>query len=371
MAALAALLFGCMITQLSFGQGSNTSQGRVAELPSIELHLKELAQVSSNLVRLSDLIDVDHSAGINSRQLNLILAPSPQPKTEQKWTRASIESLLSLKGVAANAIQWRGSLECVVHSSNKVNADTLASASSTAGSAVELASASSPVEQFFEPTKAESKTVSSAERNVVNILQTYLRSKSDCDFDYEISVDIPAEGIPYLKNRNEIIGVSGGTSPWIGNQRFALQTKNRDGVTVVEIGAQVDMPPRVFATVRNLPRDHILSISDLKLVVLPKTSRIEASLCFIKPEDLLGKQLNRTLATGQPIEIGHVNSPRLVNQNDEIEVQVSAPGLCVTQTARALQGGGKDDLILVEVLPQRSKLTARVIATGVVSVISN
>lgn len=357
-----------------FGVGLHlhTSSAQEAETSgrgTLELYLKESAQVASNLVRLSDLVDARHCKGINSRQLDLVLAPSPSQQNEQEWTRSSIASLLSLKGISATSIQWSGNLACQVRRSQKIV--STASESPTPDSGVVTASATVPTTHAFEPAKVVSKSNSISERNAISVIQDYLRTKSNSDFDYEVAVDIPAEGNSFLKNRSDIVGITGGQSPWLGNQRFVLQTKNGSDLTVVEIAAKIEMPPLVFATVRSLPRDHILSEADFKLVVLPKSSRVQPSMCFVAPEELVGKQLNRTLATGQPIESSQVGSPRLISQNDDVEVQVSAPGLMVSQNARALQGGGLNDLIIVELQPQRTKLTARVVAAGVVSVISN
>ncbi len=341
---------------------------------SIQLSLKASAQVASNIVKLSDLIDTNNSRGLNENLLALPLSPSPAKGAEQLWTRATVESLLKLKGIQTRTLTWVGPEECKVVRSNQVsmpidNGVTTAVAYSNGESQVVQAVSQSTTERFVA-TQINEQSTSLSQRHAVSAIQSYLRTVSDSDFDYEIKVDIPAEGIEYLRTRSNIVAVSGGSAPWVGQQRFVLQTKSRDQITNIEVGAIVELPTRVVATNRNLGKDHIISAADLRLIVLPKSSRVEPSVCFTDVNQVIGKQLRRTLATGQAIESNHIGSPRLVEQNDEVEIQVSAAGLMVSTRAKALQGGGLNDLIVVEVLPQRSKVTARVTAAGVVSAIA-
>jgi flagella basal body P-ring formation protein FlgA len=338
----------------------------LAEEASLLLSMRSKAEVTSNVICLKDVIESSASQATSDRIYDVTLSPAPSLGNRQTWTRETVASLLELHGIEASTIAWSGADQCEL-----VRVTTIAK---EIDSAVVQASALLPRSQTttnYIPLGPQNKTQSQSAQNAIIAIQGYLRSVSDSNFDYIVAVDIPTEGVPYLRNRAAITAVAGGQSPWIGDQTFSIQTKQRDETVNIDVVARVSMPTMIFAANRSLGKDHVISEADVNQTVLGKSSRAAPEDCFTSLSDLVGKQLTRTVSTGQPIERSHLQNPRVVNQNDEIEIQVTAPGLQVTTTGRAMQGGGLDDLILVEVIPQRTKLTARVVGPGIVSIHTN
>ncbi len=343
----------------SSNQGMRLSEPVPLELArQIVFRLRDQIQVDSNLLTLGDLVECDSASSAVVQLLASPLAPTPTDGQSQTWNAADIQALLKLRGFDTSRLGWTGSSQCTVtRQSNPIATNVLSS------------DPSSP-ETDFVSTNVSRYQSTQAERNVTDALKEYLKVASNSNVQYEMTVELPPAGVVYLQNRRSIIGISGGEAPWIGRQRFNLQTKQREGEVVIEVAADVQLPPMIFVAVRSLARDHVVQESDLQLATIPKSARYTRAQCFESLDGLVGKQLNRALASGQAIERGFVANPRLIDAYDNVEVHVRSAGLLVTTPGKAMQGGGMNDLITVEIMPYRSKVSARIVEAGVVSVVT-
>ena len=92
--------------------------------------------------------------------------------------------------------------------------------------------------------------------------------------------------------------------------------------------------------------------------------------CFAETSELLGKELRRNISTGQPIQRLDVGPPRVVQVKDLVKIQVLAGSIVAETTGRALQAGGIDEVIEVEVSENKKRLAARIRSSDVVEVIA-
>ena len=329
---------------------------------AVELRLKGSAAVTGNLLRLSDLVELPEPTAYWQQQLDQPLAPTPREGQAERWTAEQIVRLLTLRGLAAGSYSIVGAESCEVRRSEQISAEvSTASASVLAGN-----QAVSPA-SYTAVNRAQASD-QTARRNAEDAVRQYLDSAVGDAEGYEVTIDLPAEAMPHLMVRRNIVGVSGGQPPWDGQQRFTIHAQNRGSAYEIECVADLHPPRLVYAAANSLSRDHVLTVDDLKLV--PKTRGRGGEAGVEQAEELVGKQLTRSLATGQIVEPEHLRAPRLIDANDAVEIQVQAGGLLVTSTGRALQAGGLDEVIAVEVLPHRSKVLARVRSPGLVAVIA-
>lgn len=370
--------------------------------PSLRLSLREQIKIQTNLIRLSDLCELSGTDEMVQSLGELPIAPSPRSGVQQQWTRADLEKSVSLRGINAKAIRWSGAevvqvqraprlenaplraepeVQTASAQTSVVNQDLRVAPSSTttrsspiSPSAPTTESTSSvPQEQRakFTPAFTTSVSTSQAERMVVAAIESYLQLKTGGNGKWGITPHVPTEMAPLLLQRRQILGVSGGEAPWDGDQQFTLLVRTPQGETTVDILATVRLPDMVVAAKGPLAKGRIVQESDLVWQALPPTSSISTDECFSDFESLVGKQLRRSVSTKQPIRRNEVSEPSVVQAGETVTIAVVAGSVLVESPGRAVESGAIDDVIQVEVLPQRKRITARVTAERRVEVISN
>jgi len=123
----------------------------------------------------------------------------------------------------------------------------------------------------------------------------------------------------------------------------------------------------VPVTTRALDRGTVLRSSDLELrsvSIQPGEGSAPRKI-----EDLVGKELLRSVPAGQQVLKEQVQSPRLVHRNDKVTIKAVGAGVVVSMTGKALEEGGQGDNILVEDLATKEKLVTRVTGYQVVEVL--
>jgi flagella basal body P-ring formation protein FlgA len=128
--------------------------------------------------------------------------------------------------------------------------------------------------------------------------------------------------------------------------------------------AGVELVPVVT---RAMERGTILRIADLEL--RPAPIQPGEGSAPLKIDDLVGKEVLRSLPAGQQVLRELVQFPRLVHRNDKVTIKAVASGVVVSITGKALEEGGLGDNILVEDLATKEKLVTRVTGYQVVEVL--
>jgi flagella basal body P-ring formation protein FlgA len=105
-------------------------------------------------------------------------------------------------------------------------------------------------------------------------------------------------------------------------------------------------------------------------LALPPASKISPEDCFSDFESLVGKQLRKAVSTQQPIRNQDVGDPFAVQAGESVTIAVLAGSVRVEAYGRALESGAVDEMIQVEVLPQKKRVAVRVAAERRVEVIA-
>jgi flagella basal body P-ring formation protein FlgA len=212
--------------------------------------------------------------------------------------------------------------------------------------------------------------IAQAERIASTAIEKYLQTKMNSTVDYTIRPEISTEIAPRLLQMRQIVGVDGGLPPWDGEQNFEFLVKGPTGEMVVPIKAIIELPELVVAASKQLAKGRVIREEDLILIPMPRGSKESADRCFTEVQDLIGKELKRSMSTQQVVLRQDAGSPTLIHSGDAIKLEVIAGSLVVETNGKAIESGGLDDLIHVESLDSRKRLLARVTGERVVEVVS-
>lgn len=359
---LAALPLVVWCVGLSIVAGNALGEDRDDE---VALMLREEVAVASNVLRLRDMCDMSQSNDVAKALQDVPIAPTPRSGIRQAWARDDIAKVLALRGLNPGSIRWSGS--AVVHVS-RGESNAVQAASAVESSRPETTQPAAP--RDFAPAFTTPVSISQAERVVASAIEAYLQLKTGTHGKWRIKPNIPPQYANALLQRRQIVSIAGGQEPWEGNQKFALLLRTSDGETVVDIDTEVRLPMMVVAAKGPIARGRVLQESDLVWLALPPASKISPEDCFSDFESLVGKQLRKAVSTQQPIRNQDVGDPFAVQAGESVTIAVLAGSVRVEAYGRALESGAVDEMIQVEVLPQKKRVAVRVAAERRVEVIA-
>jgi flagella basal body P-ring formation protein FlgA len=141
----------------------------------------------------------------------------------------------------------------------------------------------------------------------------------------------------------------------------ALLTIGDDGSRPVSVRVSGHIVSMVDTPVAraNLPADTILRARDVQLVRM----RLSAGLQGVPGslDEVIGMQLKRPIAAGQPMRAGDLVRPPLVRRGSPVHIALETVGLSVTGIALALESGSAGDTIRVQNTTSRTSLYATVV----------
>jgi flagella basal body P-ring formation protein FlgA len=85
-------------------------------------------------------------------------------------------------------------------------------------------------------------------------------------------------------------------------------------------------------------------------------------------DQIVGMQLRRPVAAGQPLRLADLMRPPLVQRGATVQIELSAAGLSVTGQAVALDAGAEGEKVRIQNLTSHAFLFAQVIGPGQVRV---
>ena len=384
---LAVVAFGGL---LSIGQHVWGDSPLALRASSVTVTLKAKADCPSNVLLLSDMVELQGSDAIVHQITDLPLAPAPSMGSKQTWSRSSIEKMLQLRGLASEAIRWKGANECEVHRVDgvrikKPDLDTIRGGMNAAAElptihqaqytqvgTEESTAKSAPVDRTkFTAPFTTPVTLSVAERFASEAISNYLQAKTNSNGRWIIKVNVPSEYAGLLSQRAKILGVAGGQPPWEGDQEFQFLVKGQNGEQSISIRSKIQLPEMVVAANRPLAKGYVLKEEDLDWIPFPPGTKFGADDCFKTVESLVGQQLRRSMSTQQVIRMNEVGPPTLIQVGDVIQVEVISGAVVVGTQGRAIESGGMDDLIQVEIEPNRNRVLARITNEKTVEVVAS
>jgi flagella basal body P-ring formation protein FlgA len=333
------------------------------------LVLRDQVTLATNVLRLRDVCDLSQSNESAKAIQDIPLAPTPRDGVVQSWTRQDIAKVLALRGMDPHSISWSGSESVRVSRAERRAVQPATAVEPIAD--IRLAdNAMSATPRDFEPAFTTPVSITQAERVVTSAIESYLQLKTGSQGKWRIKPVIPPQHANALLQRRQIVSIAGGREPWDGNQTFAILLRTAEGESVVDIPAEVHLPTMVVAAKGPIARGRVLKDSDLVWLALPVTSKIAPEDCFSEFESLVGKQLRKAVSTQQPIRIQDVGEPFAIQAGDSVTIAVLAGSVRVEGYGRAIESGAIDDMIQIEVMPQKKRIAARVAAERRVEVIA-
>jgi flagellar basal body P-ring formation protein FlgA len=126
-----------------------------------------------------------------------------------------------------------------------------------------------------------------------------------------------------------------------------------------------EMEEAPVALTRLLP-DTVLRPDDVRMARV-RASIVQSDVARTV-DQLVGMQLHRPVAAGQPLRLIDLTRPPLVQRGSTVQIELSSTGLSVTGQALALDAGAEGDRIRVQNITSHAYLFAQVVARGQVRV---
>lgn len=150
--------------------------------------------------------------------------------------------------------------------------------------------------------------------------------------------------------------------------RFRLQGRGLDGPIDLVLGMNLTAKPVVVAPRKSFPRGHRLGLNDLHLIPIEGAEVDETQ--FVSMQQLVGMEVSKGLRLNRPILKSDVRQPTLVHRGELLDLRVVGAGIVITTAAKAIEDGPLNGLVEVETLRPRKRKIARVVASGVVEILS-
>ena len=378
------------------GDVQRNSNSKDKQTVKIELLLRTRAECPSNLLLLSDLVNVQGAEALVQQVVDLPLAPAPRIGNDQIWTREDIEKALALRGLSADMLRWGGAMVCNVRriegprienrSPKVADGNNFTNAPPTSrliGHQALLNGKLTPVPQVaahlketidksqFTTAFTTPATITQAERVAASAIENYLQNKTASAGRWNIRVSMPTEHAMMFVQRRQILGVAGGQPPWEGKQDFVFLIMGPIGEQSISISATVKLPEMVVAANRPLSKGYVLREEDLVWIPMPRGLTYGPEDCFSQTEAIVGQQLRRAMSTQQVIRMNEVGPPMIVHVGDLVGIGIVSGGVTVETNGRAIESGGLDDLIQVEIQPHKKRVLARVTGDRTAEIIAN
>ncbi len=309
-----------MIRALAFAAlllAAAPAAAQIAALPSSTPTLKGAANVTSDIVRIGDLIDNAGAA-----------ADTPIFRSPDVGTTGSVPVQKVLDAIRLHHIYLvdTGSLSTVevTRTGRSIEASEIeARIAGTFAGRYGLGEAKNLTVTLDRP--AQPVTIEASVTGELVVRTATLEPRSG---RFDITFDLP--GSPATR-RNPL----------------------RYGGTVVET-----VPTTVLA--RALARGEVVKASDLAIERRPK-SEIAAE-AIRSADEAVGLAARQAMRTGQPLRRTDLSRPELVHRDDNVSLVFEVPGILLTTRGKALDSGAEGDVI--SVLNPQSKRTVQGIVSG-------
>jgi flagella basal body P-ring formation protein FlgA len=154
-----------------------------------------------------------------------------------------------------------------------------------------------------------------------------------------------------------------------GTGRFnALLTITGEGINPIDsrISGRVQEMVAAPVTLTRLPSDTVLQPDDIHIARVP--SALLQTEVARSVDQIVGMQLRRAVAAGQPLRLADLTPPSLVQRGSMVRIELSSPGLTITGQAIALDTGAQGEKIRVQNITSHAFLFAQVVGPGQVRV---
>lgn len=320
------------------------------------LQFRATPKAEGSLIRFGDLLDIRGEEEAAKRIADLPLLPAPQAGTELRITKEEILQQLQIRGYDLGQFRWFGDAE----------------------TRFKPAAPEAPIgfrnTSNLLPAYVTDRSAVQAERNIKDVVSRYIALQNPNLSGAKMQFEVPKEHLHLLLQRRNIKRIGGGAAPWTGEQDFVLQLQDKNDLLEIPIKALITPPETFVVAVKPLRRGDVIEATDLELQVVPTYSDPTQEIVYFTDfKDVIGKQLRRSISTGQPIRDSDVGPPIVIEKNQLVQIKVVMGGVEVETAGRAITEGAVGDLVQVETinLKERKKLTAQVLDSNSVQVIAS
>lgn len=335
----------CIVSPLAYSQGTQEFVLLFRDSPNLE----------GSLIRFGDLLEIRGEAEEAKRISDLPLVPTPQLGTELRIAKEEILQQLQIRGHDISRFRWLGENEKVLKSAVPNEISKLRNTAN------------------LLPAFATDRNFIQAERNLKDVVSRYLVVQNSNLNGATMQFDIPKDQINLFFQRRNIKRIGGGTAPWTGEQTLTVQVLDKNELIELPLKVFIAPPETFVVATRPIRRGDIIEADDLRLQAIPANNDpTQDVVYFAEFKDVIGKQLRRSIASGQAIREEDVGPPVVVEKNQLVQIKVVMGGVEVETAGRAITEGAVGDLVQVETLnlKERKKLTAQVLDTNNVQVIA-
>ncbi len=310
-----------------------------ATAETFEVRLRRDPVRSPGVVRLGHIADLRRLPSQRRRELESIdICPAPGTGDRLVITRDQIRRLLVLQGVAGRALKFTGPEQVIVRGD--------------AGPA--------------RPVRAMEAVALRVEQAIASQWNGQGR-----EFDSEIKL-VKAD-LPDFLQRYELVDVeplavdvsAANTDPMIRSYRLAFARDYDGSPFSVSVTARMEPVTTVVVSARALRRGDIISAQDVRLVRLGlEDSGVRPAVAehvVRRIEEVVGMEVQQTLAAGKPIEARSLKPPIVIRRREAVDLVARVDGITVRTLATALEDAHVGELVRLENPETKERLVARAI----------
>ncbi len=303
-----------------------------------ELVLREYATQHGPIIRLGDIADIGASSPAELKILaSTPLLPAPAPGTQQFLSAAQVRDLLTARGLQIERLTIQGA------------------------ALVEIGSNTQPTKSEQEP-QTPKLTHQAAELQVQQAIEGYLQSETSVG-QWRVEVLLSERLVSQVAQLGVPVEARGQRKLRSGRQRFFLSSG--EGEKELLVTATITQIQKVVVVRQRIQRDQLVRAVDVEILQreghLPSGSLTDL-------EQVIGKVALRALRPDEILQKNHVRAAWQVRRGETVKVFVRTGGIVVRTRAVAKENGAMGDLIAVEMLEGKKRLTVSVSGPGEVAV---
>ncbi len=326
-----------------------------------ELALRDEVITRAQVVRLADVAVISGLAQDDVERMgHIMVAPGPSESYPRNLTASQIRKVLEQNGVELDECRFSGAARTIVRV-DRVH-DSAAPAASSATPATPAANVNPREVALPASYRAKGGTalVDSLEQQLADRVQSRLDEIAGVETPWSIKATVQRQALkdlPQQWRRIDIVGLREATE---GSHQLTARFLTEEGEVRIPIQADVTrMVPRVVLR-RPLKRGDIVQASDVE--VRPVVDSSDGRSTVVRPEEVVGHQLQSAVNAGEPMDRSVLDKPILVQRRETIEVASVCGGIFVKTQVRAIDDGAEGDMISVERLDgSKTRFVARVV----------
>ena len=307
------------------------------------------ARISSGVIRLIDVADIDDGDPETQRRLETItLGPVPPPGRKTRLTQQTIRQRLLACGVNLAQIEFTGQSMVIVETASE-------DAPAVVPASVEIPAAQTAAAR---PLLISEMQRNKAEKMVQDAFHRQYHTTGGDVGPMHLTVEFSDDNVHQILDlKPHDIRFSEPGLKWGGPQTLTIKIPEQDGSSrIIRMEAWLKQKQQILTVKHTVPKGQVIGEDDLTLVPAKEgESGLQVS------RGVIGQEAARDLAPGQPLQSRDLHKVPLVRSSDLVTVRFRSPGLTVSRVFRASGNGALGDVVnFVALEDPREKMQATV-----------